>query len=127
MDQYDERILTVKPDGTGERTLVQGGLNSTQSFSPDGAYLTYYKVAPGSGENVYKASVTDGKETAITQGGSGNYLSTWSPDGKQLAWASKTTDTGSYKVVVANADGTSIHAVSQGDGDDYQPSWGFIK
>jgi Tol biopolymer transport system component len=127
LDQYDSPILTVKPDGNGLRTLIKGGLNSTQEFSPDGQYLTYYKIAPGQGENVYKADVTDGKEVVLSTGGVGSYLPAWSPDGKQLAWAHKDTEGENYRIVVANADGSNVRAVSQGDGDDYQPSWGVLK
>jgi len=127
LDQYDSPILTVKPDGSGLRTLIKGGLNSTQEFSPDGTYLTYYKIAPGQGENVYKADVADGKEVVVSKGGVGSYLPAWSPDGTQLAWAHKEVENENYKIVVANADGSNVHAISQGDGDDYQPAWGLMK
>ena len=71
--------------------------------------------------------VADGKEVVVSKGGVGSYLPSWSPDGTQLAWAHKEIENENYKIVVANADGSNVHAISQGDGDDYQPAWGLMK
>lgn len=127
MGQYDVRLLIMRPDGTDQRTLAQDGSIKGQEFSPDGTFIAYDKVAPDSGENVFKVNVADGTTTNISQGSGPAYLSTWSPDGTQLAWSAIQSSLKTHKIVVANADGSNFHVVSTGDGDDYQPSWSVTK
>jgi dipeptidyl aminopeptidase/acylaminoacyl peptidase len=45
----------------------------------------------------------------------------WSPDGSQIAFFSNRT--GTYKIWVMNADGSSQRQLTQGPSDDRQPSW----
>jgi TolB protein len=124
LGQQDYKLMIVDVDGNNLRALAQNGVVQYQQFSPSGDELVYSNVLRGA-NGIYRVRVTDA--TTVTVKAGDDYQPTWSPDGKQIAWASTQSDGQSHKIVTANADGTDLRTVSQGDGDDYQPAWSIVK
>jgi Tol biopolymer transport system component len=124
LGEQDYKLLIVDADGNNLRALAQNGVVQYQQFSPSGDELVYSNVLRGA-NGIYRVRVTDA--TTVTVKAGDDYQPTWSPDGKQIAWASTQTDGQSHKIVAANADGTDLRSVSHGDGDDYQPAWSIVK
>lgn len=115
-------VMIMNPDGTNAKELVNQGFNKGVSFSPDGSKVLYYSVAPPNGSDVFILPVAGGATSNITHLSAEDYDPTWSPDGKQLAWASRTE--GQFKIMVGDTSGNNEKVISTGDGSDSQPQWG---
>lgn len=115
-------IYSMNPDGSSPQVLVDQGFNSSPMFSPKGDKLAYYAVMSTSGSDIFIISATGGATSNLTHLSSDDYEPAWSPDGQRLAWASKRD--ANYKIAVGNVDGSNQKVITQGDGSDYQPSWG---
>lgn len=119
-------IVIANIDGTSPRVLVQSGANYPPQFSPFGDKVVYYAVSPSGGSDIYTITTSPGAPnnvaTNLTPQSSEDYGPSWSTDGKKLSWASRQGS--SFRIVTANADGSNVKAISQGEGDDYQPGWG---
>ncbi|MDP9341206.1 MAG: hypothetical protein M3Q23_03650 [Actinomycetota bacterium] len=81
------------------------------------APLLYAKKLPD-GWNLFSFDPSTGQERRITTGVR-DYSSDWSPDGTKIVYDSEHIDSGTYDIVVANADGT--HPTVLGPGQD--PAW----
>ncbi|MEP7284561.1 MAG: DPP IV N-terminal domain-containing protein [Chloroflexota bacterium] len=49
-----------------------------------------------------------------------NYMPTWSPDGRHIAYYSLRN--GEYEIYVINTDGSNEHKITSG-GNNFQPVW----
>jgi Tol biopolymer transport system component len=122
--QQDNRLMIVSADGSNVRTLAQNGAIKYHQFSPSGDEIVYSNVLQGA-NGIYKVRLSDASTSTVRAGD--DYQPAWSPDGKQLAWASTQGASLQHKIAVANADGSEMKIVSLGDGDDYQPAWSVEK
>ena len=116
-------LEVVDADGSKRRTLTVTEAYGPR-WSPDGTRIAYFSSVDGPG--IYVTGV-DGQimhKVASTAVGSGTL--TWSPDGRQLAfaYASDATSlkalsgdtTGWRGVFVINADGTGLSTLTRGPG-----------
>ncbi|MCL5999229.1 MAG: hypothetical protein M1546_24665 [Chloroflexi bacterium] len=140
-------LKVMNADGSDVRTLSQnfaGGLMLEPLWSPDGQTLAFIawdgpgafsdkRVTPEGtypweradnasfmGTNIHLVDVTTGTERALLKD-TGNIDPAWSPDGKQIAFAS--TRSGKSEVWVINADGTNLRQMSYTDGRVRFPHW----
>jgi TolB protein len=114
-------IYSIDPQGKTEpKLLVDQGFNSGAAFSRDGKTIVYYSITTGS--DILTVPAAGGPITNLTHLTPEDYQPAWSPDGRNLTWAGRRTD--SFRIIVANADGSNPHEISSGDGSDTQPSWG---
>lgn len=95
------------------------------AFSPDGRYLAVTQtevVGEGSVQHVWIIDLQDGRNWKITGAmEAGASMPHWSPDGKQIAFASLAT--GYQEIYVMNADGTGARQVTSLNAISGDPSW----
>jgi Tol biopolymer transport system component len=115
-------VMIMNADGTGAKELVTQGFNKGVEFSPDGSKIVYYSIAPPNGSDVFILPIAGGATSNLTHLSAEDYDPTWSPNGKQLAWAGRSGQ--DFKIMVGDADGNNQKTVSTGDGSDSQPRWG---
>lgn len=74
----------------------------------------------GNGNQIFSVDLASGQTTQLTQDGD-NIDPAWSPDGKQIAYAS---DQGKqFELWLMNADGSNKQQLTQNDFNDWSPSW----
>jgi len=134
-DRFSD-IMIMNADGTAPRKLADGVRGSSPQFNPAGDTILYYFVslvplptpvgggeAQPAGSYIYTVPVAGGEPTDLTPGSKDNYDPSWSPDSTMLTWASVQNAGQGHKIVIANADGSNVRAISSVEGDDYQPKW----
>lgn len=61
-DDNSSRIIVMNSDGTGKTTIVNDGKNYYPRWAPNGEWITYSKVTPGTGDkeiNIYTVALID--------------------------------------------------------------------
>lgn len=118
--EYDERLYVIRPDGSGERLLVDSpDLASSPSWSPDGRRVAFIS-GPGSGAPG-QVFVVNADGTGVRQVSTVGALYTepeWSPDGTRLAF-----ETFEYRLYVVNADGSGERRLTSSRDYESDPSW----
>lgn len=79
----------------GENPLLQRGMYSEPSFSPDGSQLAL-TVASGFGLDIFLVNMNDGSSTRLSRSGSYEFWPSWSPDGRSIAFVSDRADCPSW-------------------------------
>ena len=65
----------------------------------------------------------DGSGVArLTNNSADDYLASWSPDGRRIAFIS--TRDGNFEIYAMNADGSGVARLTNNSADDRAPSWG---
>jgi TolB protein len=90
------------------------------SWAPDGRTLAYGALRDGSWQ-IYKKSISGGRETRLTSPPGENYEPAWSPDGKSIAFTSNRD--GREQVYVMDSEGRNARNVSKSSASDFQPAW----
>lgn len=124
-------LWLTNSDGTGSRLLANQTRDASDgiygpTWSPDGRYVAFVQVDDHAlylndlrrlGTNVYVADTSTGEIMRLsTFEERNNYLPTWSPDGRSVAFVStgKLEEETLYSEVwVASADGSQLYAVSE--------------
>jgi dipeptidyl aminopeptidase/acylaminoacyl peptidase len=104
------------------RVIESTHFDSSPAISPDGSRIAFYSSR--SGRNELWASDMDGQNAARLGGpdgrGAGNQQ--WSPDGRWLAFESRTAG-GKADVFAMRADGTAMRQITTDPADDLAVSW----
>lgn len=115
-----KEIFVMDPDGKNQRQITH--FNSISTFaavSPDGtkvAFTSWYRVNPG----IFIFSVDPVRDLRYyNQGASVNQSPSFTPDGKQIVYASSAG--GCCRIFIANVDGTGFRPISSLSAIDVEP------
>lgn len=117
-------VYLVPREGGGARRLTQelaADRTWTIQWSPRGDRLLLGSVGWTGGDDIYLATLADGRVVNVTQDATRDSLPVWSPDGARFAYESRRD--GYWAVMVAQADGSSAAPVTQGRHDSRRPVW----
>src|SRR6185369_10031817 len=96
-------------------------LDSSPSFSPDGAQIAYRSSRSGTNE-IWLTGLFHNMPSRLTWiNGALTGRPSWSPDGKWIAFDSRVS--GNSDILVAPADGGSWRAVTKEPSNEVIPSW----
>ena len=116
------QIYAMRPAGDQQTrlTMVEGDARSAR-LSPDGGSIVY-SVSSGSGglDQIHVARADGSDDRTLTTDGI-NFRPAWSPDGREIAYASSRN--GSPEVFVMLADGTGSHAITDDPASAWAPAW----
>jgi Tol biopolymer transport system component len=114
----------VRSDPTSRQFVpFLGGISATNvSFSRDGKWIAYITIP---GYELWRSRV-DGSEKMQLTSSSGNNLSLlphWSPDGRQIAFISKSSAGKPWKIFLVSANGGSPIQLLPEDAFESDPTW----
>jgi TolB protein len=131
-------IFSIKTDGSGLRQHTRCQAVCTYpSLSPDGEKVLYRKVINTSGFNwglrsieknseIFIAAADGSNETNLTNNAAFDGWPVFSPDGKQIAFASNRTGPAlTGQIWLVNADGSDLRQISHGPWSHAQPAWSY--
>ncbi len=115
-----KEIYLMDYDGHGQRPVtVNGSLNLTPTWSPNGralAYISYREGAPA----LYLAFLYQGRGEKLV-GESQTFTPAWSPDGSRIAFTSSRD--GQSEIYVISADGSDLRRLTDNPAIDVSPTW----
>jgi Tol biopolymer transport system component len=96
------------------------GLSATDvNFSNDGQWIAYVAIPEGT---LWRARADGSERLQLTSDGERAALPQWSPDGKQIAYASS-TPTESWKLSIVGADGSDARKMLSENGTQIDANW----
>jgi WD40 repeat protein len=119
------QIDVVNADGTGQRTLVNSGLQG--DWSPDGTHIVYVVGGPqatATGSTIWIANADGSRARRLTSGDDRHPR--WSPDGSTIAFDHNTSQGtgGGPALFTIHVDGTGLTEVpGSSQLTSYQPAW----
>lgn len=103
------------------KTLITGGINTYPAYSPDGEKLALRRFVGTTNSEVFVADADGSHLRNLTNNDAFDGWPAWSPDGKQIAFASNRRS--GYQVFVMNADGSQVRLVANTEGRATAPAW----
>ena len=130
-------IFVMDADGTNRTDITQNprASNRTPSWSPDGNKIAFAalsnvdRVGPWNANLDILVMNADGTNPIrLTEDAPINWLPSWSPDGKRIAFERATHERDNTDIYVMNADGTGLINLTQTpDVSEWDPSWSPLR
>lgn len=102
-------------------TLITGGINTYPSYSPDGTKIAFRRMLGEMNSEVFVANSDGSDPRNVTNHQAFDGWPAWSPDGKQLAFASNRRSP--YQIFIMNADGSDVRLLANTEGRATEPRW----
>jgi TolB protein len=116
-----KEIFVADYDGANEqRVTVDGDLDMTPAWSPDGRALAYTSFRRGY-QDIFLTRLEERRQEAPAGERGQNRLPAWSPDGTRFAFSSNRD--GNEEIYVMNADGSGARRLTTHWGIDTAPAW----
>jgi Tol biopolymer transport system component len=114
--------------GRGDRRVIFRGLNAQRpQVSPNGTVLVLETARGPFGErtpiDITTFDIATLSVTTLTHGDGDYVQGSWSPDGKQIAYACGPTGAVELQICVMNGDGSHVRVITVGSGSHEWPSW----
>jgi TolB protein len=106
--------------GAARRVTFKGDYNTAPALSPDCKKIAY-ESRTGGGFQIFVIGAGGGTPRQLTEEGS-NEAPAWSPDGRYLAFSSRRGGHSRIYMMLA-ADGKITGPLTEGEGNDSNPSW----
>jgi TolB protein len=115
----DSNIMVVDLATKKISTLITGGVNTYPSYSPDGTKIAFRRMIGDMNSEVFVANSDGTNQTNISNHMAFDGWPSWSPDSKQIAFASNRRS--SYQIFLMNADGSNVRLLSNTEGRATEP------
>lgn len=121
-DQYSQ-IYVANSDGTNQKriTKITSGDSCGPVWSHDGKKIAFYSFAQPHPSRNPAIWVMDPDGSNMKRLAEHGLTSTWSPDDKQIAFASNRE--GKFQIYVMNADGSNPRRLTNNKAEDSSPAW----
>jgi TolB protein len=118
------QIYTMSLDGgAAKRVTYQGNYNTTPAISPKGDSIAY-QSRDGGRFDILQIPIGGGTPVMLTDGNGSNESASWSPDGRYIAFSS--TRAGHSHIYILQVESHKIiSALTEGNGNDTNPSWSW--
>ena len=125
-------VFVVNVDGSGQRNLTRNARGDSPAWSPDGQTIAFMRYVPnphrakGIGKWrkelwIMSADGSGQRMLAELSNSDGLFSSSWSPDGRRIAFVSDRD--GNDEIYVINADGSGLRNLTRNPGWDGRPVW----
>ena len=124
-------IYTIHPDGSGKTKVTDTRVSGDPiDYSPDGKKITYMSYegfndgspsGPQKDAEIYTINVGGGAKTNVTNNNRYDVASSYSPDGKRIAYTH--WDGHDDEIYTINTDGTGVFRVTDNRTNEYDPSY----
>ena len=128
----NELVATLSPNGNSDiyrldantgrilgRLTRDRGIDVAASYSPDGSKIAFVSERSG-GAQIYIMNADGTGAKRVSFAGKYNTDPVFSPDGKRLAYVSKTNN---FDIYTVKLDGTGLKRITQDQGDNEDPTW----
>jgi len=122
----NSQIYSVRPNGTGLKQLTDfpNGVNAHRpSPSPDGMKVLFNREDEDSAQIWIMNADGSDRHRFLRDRGAFDFDASWSPDGSQIAFSRCPKDFVNCGIAIANADGTGIETVVDGNWFAGTPKW----
>ena len=125
-------IYVMDADGENQQRLTNNpGRDISPSWSPDGKRIVFSSTRDGHfiggfgiTSEIYVMDADGGNQQRLTENRSYDWSSSWSPNGKRIAFASdRKGDLENYEIYVMDADGNNQQKLTENRVYDDSPSW----
>jgi TolB protein len=115
-------VINASDGSVVSRITKDKAIDTSPAWSPDGSELAFVSDREG-GPQIFVVSSSGGTATRVSKNGSYNTTPTWSPRKGTRIIAYTTRDGGSYDIVTYDLDNKASVRVTQGDGNNEEPSF----
>lgn len=117
--RHGARLMMIRPDGTGVRTVTNGPFDTNPAWSPDGTLIAFARQGVAARTSVHTVDVASGAQKLLVEDASDP---AWSPDGRSIVFTRVIADSG-LNLFAIGADGSGEHRLTSYQGYDMQPAW----
>ena len=118
------RPSAVRPIGDAnfqQHTYIDEGYDANVAVDPTGKWLAFASTRDSDHTNIYMQRVDGTAVVQLTTGGADDDYPAFSPDGRQIAFAS--TRAGNWQIFVMDVDGKNVTQITSGPMQAIHPSW----
>jgi Tol biopolymer transport system component len=119
------QVCTINIDGSGLTVVASEppALHVEPSWSPDGEWIAYRFIVPGTDNyEIYKVRPDGTARTNLTNSPGMDIEPDWSPDGQWIVFSSYRS--GDFDLYMMKPDGSNVARLTTTPGKDSDPSWG---
>jgi dipeptidyl aminopeptidase/acylaminoacyl peptidase len=122
-DNIYSQIYTMNIDGSNQKRITNIGTGDAcgPAWSHDGKKIAFYAFAltnPSRNPEIWVMDPDGSNQDRLTDHG---LDPTWSPDGRQIAFASKRD--GVFQIYAMNSDGSNVRRLTKHNAEDSNPGW----